>query len=91
MSEIHKHYNRNNDTICDPNDEQDLKVVRDKHKKRCCIAAAILGCYPRILDFNMTKDKLAWFMGQYGSSVYKKQKSIMVTTTESAIANFFVD
>ena len=33
-SYIHEHYNRNDDSLWDPNDKQDVKTKKDKHKGR---------------------------------------------------------
>ena len=49
-SYIHEHYHRNDDSIWDPNDEQDVKHSKDPAKgRRYCFAAAIQGPDPTIL------------------------------------------
>jgi transposase len=43
-SYIHQHYHRNDDSIWDPNDEQDIKYSKDPGKgRRYCFAAAVQG------------------------------------------------
>jgi hypothetical protein len=48
---IHQHYNRNNDSIWDENDDQDIQIGRAPAKgQRYCFAAAIQGPNPRAVD-----------------------------------------
>lgn len=43
-SYIHEHYHRNDDSIWDPGDEQDVQIGKSKHKgRRYCFACAIRG------------------------------------------------
>mgnify|MGYP005854614081 CR=1 FL=1 len=43
-SYIHQHYNKNEDSVYDPNDEQDLQVGKQPHKgNRYCFLCAIQG------------------------------------------------
>ena len=46
-SYIHQHYNRNNDSMWNPNDDQDLQYGKAPAKgRRYCFAAAIKGPDP---------------------------------------------
>ena len=48
-SYIHQHYNHNDDSIWDPNNDQDIQVGRNNYKgARYCFAAAIQGPNPRL-------------------------------------------
>jgi hypothetical protein len=48
-SYIHKHYHRNDDSLWDPNDDQDVIYQKEKHKgHHYCFCAAILGPNPRV-------------------------------------------
>jgi hypothetical protein len=44
---IHEHYHRNEDSLWDPNDDQDVIYQKEKHKgRRYCFCAAIQGPNP---------------------------------------------
>ena len=46
-SYIHEHYHRNDDSIWDPSDEQDVQRSNDRHKgRKYCFACAIQGSNP---------------------------------------------
>ena len=48
-SYIHEHYHRNDDSIWDPTDEQDVQQSKDCHKgRRYCFACAIQGSNPQV-------------------------------------------
>jgi hypothetical protein len=48
-SYIHEHYHRNEDSLFNPNDEQDVIYQKEKHKgRRYCFYAAIQGPDPRV-------------------------------------------
>ena len=50
-SYIHEHYHRNDDSIWDPSDEQDIQQSKERHKgRRYCFACAIQGSNPRIAN-----------------------------------------
>jgi transposase len=56
-SYIHEHYNRNDDSIWDPNDEQDVMTSKAKHKgRRYCFVAAIQGPNPTTPDSGAVGD-----------------------------------
>jgi transposase len=58
QSYIHEHYHRNDDSIWDPNDEQDVQYSKDKHKgRRYCFAHAIQGANPRVEEPTLPTDK----------------------------------
>jgi hypothetical protein len=49
-SYIHEHYHRNEDSLWDPNDDQDVIYQKEKHKgRRYCFCAAIQGPDPRVV------------------------------------------
>jgi len=57
-SYIHQHYHRNDDSLWDPSDEQDVQIGKAPAKgRRYCFAAAIQGANPRIAVPVETKDK----------------------------------
>jgi transposase len=60
-SYIHHHYHRFDDSLWDPNDEQDLQVSKAPVKgRRYCFAAAIQGPDPRVcITQNSSKETLA--------------------------------
>lgn len=50
-SYIHEHYHRNDDSIWDPNDDQDVQMSKAPAKgRRYCFAAAIQGPDPRVVE-----------------------------------------
>ena len=52
-SYIHHHYRRDDDSLYDPNDEQDIQVGKSPAKgRRYCFAAAIQGPDPRVVNPN---------------------------------------
>ena len=57
-SYIHQHYHRNDDSLWDPSDEQDVQVGKAPTKgRRYCFAAAIQGANPRVAVPTQSKDK----------------------------------
>jgi hypothetical protein len=57
-SYIHEHYHRNEDSLFDPNDEQDVIYQKEKHKgRRYCFCTAIQG--PNPLGEEATEDDKA--------------------------------
>jgi hypothetical protein len=47
---VHEHYHRNEDSLWDPNDDQDVIYQKEKHKgRRYCFCAAIQGPDPRVV------------------------------------------
>jgi len=50
-SYIHEHYHRNDDSLWDPNDDQDVQLSKAPAKgRRYCFAAAIQGPDPRVVE-----------------------------------------
>ena len=59
-SYIHEHYNRNDDSIWDPNDDQDVQYRKAKNKGcRYCFLAAIQGPNPRATEGSTNKENCA--------------------------------
>ncbi|KAG7338657.1 hypothetical protein IV203_020721 [Nitzschia inconspicua] len=61
-SYIHEHYHRNDDSLWDPNDDQDIQYSKAPAKgKRYCFAAAIQGPDPRVVqhDGGLAKERKA--------------------------------
>jgi hypothetical protein len=57
-SYIHHHYHRNDDSLWDPNDEQDIQVGKPSAKgRRYCFLAAIQGADPRVEEALTPKEK----------------------------------
>lgn len=57
-SYIHQHYHRNDDSLWDPSDDQDIQVGKAPAKgRRYCFAAAIQGSNPRVAVTIEAKDK----------------------------------
>ena len=57
-SYIHEHYNRMNDSIWDPNDDQDIQLGKDKHKgRRYRFLCAIQGPNPASTDDTLPSNK----------------------------------
>ena len=57
-SYIHEHYNRMNDSIWDPNDDQDIQLGKDKHKgRRYSFLCAIQGPNPASIDDTLPSNK----------------------------------
>jgi hypothetical protein len=57
-SYIHQYYNRMDDSIWDPNDDQDIQFGKDKHKgKRYCFLCAIQGPNPASRDDTLPSNK----------------------------------
>ena len=57
-SYIHEHYHRNDDSIWDPSDEQDVQQGKSPAKgRRYCFAAAIQGKNHKNPDYTKAKDK----------------------------------
>ena len=55
-SYIHQHYKKNNDSVWDPNDDQDLQFGKEKNKgNRYCFLCAIQGPNPQV--FQPTDDE----------------------------------
>jgi hypothetical protein len=56
-SYIHEHYHRNEDSLYDPNDEQDVIYQKEKHKgRRYCFCAAIQGPDPHVAEATEAED-----------------------------------
>lgn len=50
-SYIHQHYKKNNDSLWDPNDDQDVQFGKEQHKgNRYCFLCAIQGPNPRVFE-----------------------------------------
>jgi len=63
-SYIHEHYNQNDDSIGDPNDEQDVQYGKGKHKgRRYCFAHAMQGANPRVAVQVLQEDKASLVPG----------------------------
>ena len=63
-SYIHQHYHRNDDSIWDPGDEQDVQMSRAPAKgRRYCFAAAIQGPNPSINNPVLAVDKAGLVAG----------------------------
>lgn len=74
-SYIHEHYNRNDDSIWDPNDEQDVKYSKDKHKgRRYCFCCAIQGPNPRVAQAILAKDEAGIVSGSVWAFCPQKKK-----------------
>ncbi|KAG7358046.1 hypothetical protein IV203_014633 [Nitzschia inconspicua] len=60
-SYIHEHYHRNDDSLWDPIDDQDIPYSKAPAKgKRYCFAAAIQGPDPRVVQHDgLTKERKA--------------------------------
>ena len=57
QSYIHEHYHRNDDSVWDPNDEQDVQHSKDQYKgRRYCFAHAIQGANPRVEEPTLPTD-----------------------------------
>jgi hypothetical protein len=57
-SYIHEHYHWNEDSLWDPNDDQDVIYQKEKHKGgRNCFCAAIQGPNPRVEEATEAEDK----------------------------------
>ena len=79
-SYIHEHYHRNDDSIWDPNDEQDLQTSKDKHKgRRYCFCAAIQGPNPRVANPSLDCDKAGVVRESLWIFCPKKKQIIKVT------------
>lgn len=58
QSYIHEHYHRNDDSIWDPNDEQDVTTSKEQFKgRRYCFAHAIWGANPAVEEPTQAVDK----------------------------------
>ena len=63
-SYIHQHYHRNDDSLWDPSDEQDVQIGKSPAKgRRYCFAAAIQGPNPLVEDPVEPKDKAGLIEG----------------------------
>ncbi|KAG7356089.1 DDE superfamily endonuclease [Nitzschia inconspicua] len=60
-SYVHEHYHRNDDSLWDPNDDQDIQYSKAPAKgKRYCFAAAIQGPDPRVVQHDgLAKERKA--------------------------------
>lgn len=74
-SYIHEHYKGADDSIWDPNDEQDVKTAKDKHKgRRYCFCAAIQGPNPRAAVPVLNEDKAGVVPGSIWAFCPQKKK-----------------
>jgi transposase len=63
-SYIHEHYKGADDSLWDPDDDQDVKTTKDKHKgRRYCFCAAIQGPNPRVAVPVLNEDKAGMVPG----------------------------
>ncbi|KAG7373516.1 DDE superfamily endonuclease [Nitzschia inconspicua] len=73
-SYIHQHYHRNDDSLWDPNDEQDIQVGKVPGKgRRYCFAAAIQGANPRVAVAMENQDKAGLIDGTVWSFCPQKK------------------
>jgi hypothetical protein len=73
-SYIHEHYHRNDDSIWDPSDEQDVRFKKDPAKgRRYCFAAAIQGPNPRVEEPQTDADKAGLVPGSVWSFCPQKK------------------
>ena len=74
-SYIHEHYHRNNDSIWDPNDDQDIQFGKAPAKgRRYCFAAAIQGPNPCVSDAVLNQDKAGLVPGSVWAFCPQKAK-----------------
>ena len=74
-SYIHEHYHRNNDSVWDPNDDQDIQFGKAPAKgRRYCFAAAIQGPNPRVSDAVLNQDKAGLVPGSVWAFCPQKAK-----------------
>ena len=85
-SYIHEHYHRNDDSIWDPSDEQDVQRSKDRHKgRRYCFACAMQGSNPWVaLEDNVHGPTL--IPGSVWAFCPQKNHSTRATTTKFSMA-----
>jgi hypothetical protein len=84
-SYIHEHYHRNEDSLFDPDDDEDVICQKEKHKGlRYCFCAAIQGPNPQVAEATEeAEDLLDWFLERSaGPSAPKRRGTILETITK---------
>ncbi|KAG7337515.1 hypothetical protein IV203_018961 [Nitzschia inconspicua] len=87
-SYIHEHYHRNDDSLWDPIDDQDIPYSKAPAKgKRYCFAAAIQGPDPRVVQHDgLTKERKAGLVpNTLGHFAHRAEPPIPVITTKSSM------